>query len=312
LSAQSGNQYLDRFVNHAVHAMCAAFELSLNAAEDRAAKDLTELNSTYRLRLVLERLRLFLRDADPLLVPIAALDNLTAGCINATSELNAFSSDGAAGHLANANSHGDALLIYLAQAPALARVDDTDGAGAVARFRDAAQRHLDGIRTDADAARVTVEVLRTHIAALESEIAAQKARLDGAIGQFQAQASTAEAERTIQFGQGELNRQTAAATAEDLRKAHFTSAAEERKAAFDGALATATQAFAVVETRMDTSETSRERIFDAAIQEQKKDFTSTLDSARKSVDELSSELKADAEKVVSSRPGRASACNCSM
>ena len=183
----------------------------------------------------------------------------------------------------------------MAQVPV---VRTSESAPELKNFREAAQRHLDGLRRDADECRTSLEVLRTGLKSFETDLAAQKTRLDAVISQFQAQASASEAERTTHFGQGELARQTSASAAEDQRKTAFATAADERKAAFETFLAATKTSIEEVEKRIQSSEEARDKAASAAAEDQRAKFAELLEGARKDASDLSSGLKESAGQVI--------------
>lgn len=283
------NQWIDRFKSHGLHQTLSASIGSLDAADERGKDDLAAIHASQRVRAAFERTTQILNTCDPLLVSGNILDNLNSYAANAIAEINNFVSSGNQSHLTNANAQVDAILVASTNLPLPPSVADSIVATADA-FRSAVDRHLASLRVDANRLRSELESLQVKYATVEADISNQKARLDNAISQFQQQAATAESERTSQFGQSELARQTTAATNE-----------EGRRAATSAIVAKSEEFLSSQQLAHEKTMSERATAFEANIEAQKKEFEKHSSdiklSANGVIEKIGEELK-KAEKIV--------------
>lgn len=202
-------QWLDRFENHPVHTQIQTFEQLIASTEGiiDELEDSNAIESYERLKLILGAIKSKFDSIDPLLYPLAPIQNLNQQIGQVVTEINNFNSNRNVGHLTNANNHADNVLINLSNivSPGLPR--DIDGIReSVASFRRSAGQFIRNLEAEHNELTAKQETLSQQIQTITTEINTQKGRLDTAITQFQQQFSEAEDRRREQFEQAKDKR----------------------------------------------------------------------------------------------------------
>ncbi len=109
------SQWTDRIRNHQVWQQLQSLGPAIDQAVAREGVDPDTVAALERLRAVLTFVGKRLAAADPATTHPGPLDGITTALQNSTNEVQAFVANGNAGHVANANSHGDTALSHLAQ-----------------------------------------------------------------------------------------------------------------------------------------------------------------------------------------------------
>lgn len=230
MTISSGNQWVDRFANHTVHATLPKLREAIAGSGERASADLAATNALARIEIMVALASDLLASADPQLVSATTLDNLHNLAAAAATEVRNYSSNGNVGHLSNANAQVDQTLTFLAQVSfslprgniRISRDPEASAApgqaDSLAVLQSSAAAYLNSVRGAAEAASADVEKLRGSVRALESLINTQNDRVTAAVGGFQAQFSTAEAQRAAQFSTAESGRQSQWTTFVDEQK----------------------------------------------------------------------------------------------
>jgi len=157
------------------------------------------LEPLQRISRVAEHVLAKLAASDPYLVPISALNNIEQAAINSYNEINAYASNANIGHVSNAMSHVDAILLNATQLPTAGDPDVEGMNEALKSFRRSAGQLLGSLERQAQELEASTASIRDALANAGVEISAQKARLDSAISEYQAQFSQAESSRRDEF-----------------------------------------------------------------------------------------------------------------
>ena len=108
-------QFSERYKSHQVWQVLQNLGPAIDNAFTREGTDTETLDSIARLKSILTFVGRRLAGADPYLFQAVSLDNLGSALQSVTQEAQNFIANGNVGHIANANSHGDAALTHLAQ-----------------------------------------------------------------------------------------------------------------------------------------------------------------------------------------------------
>ena len=235
------SQWTDRVQNHAVWEHIRSLVPALDQALDREDIDPSATAGIERVRSVLTLVGKRLAAVDPQLVYTPALDAIAGSIQAAVAEITAYSTDGAIGHIDNANAHADTVLGQLAPLNSAHVADD------VVAMRDAIVAHRGTLETQVERAHAVVATLSAAAADVESrvadlttavttesvklsglavdletrfaatieqrltelgtEVGAERARLLTVGTEFQSQFSTAQEARLREFGDAQTNRQ---------------------------------------------------------------------------------------------------------
>ena len=148
-----------------------------------------------------------LRSTDPFLVPQQTLDQMAASAHSLLNEIQHFASNGNVGHVANATSHADTLLIQTTNLPAVATPADLKSmADGIKRLRRSVGQYKRYVYDERKGLLEPIEKARADLAALSSEIENQRSRSDAVISEFQDQFSRGEEERREAAGSAERQR----------------------------------------------------------------------------------------------------------
>ncbi len=202
-------QWLDRYEKHPVHGQITALDQLIGASEE-IIKDVTDANvieSVERLRLIIDALKQKFKHIDPLMLPAQVLSTPNQQIQAVINQIRAFNTSRNIGHLTNANTESDGLLLTLSNILAPRSPADVDGLkDSVASLRRSAGQLNRNIEAEFNRLSEKFGSLTKQFESLGSDVAAQKSRLDNAIAQFQQQFSQAEARRSEQFEQAKDKR----------------------------------------------------------------------------------------------------------
>ncbi len=154
-------QFDDRFVSHPVWDQLTNLEGAINKAQQKAKKDdapETVLDSIERLREVQIHIKTILDSCDPLIVPMASMNNLNSQLSNMTQQIQNYVQSSSVGHLQNGGSHAnhwaDAALQTVSQLHVPRIPEEIEGIKErITRFRRSAGVHTTNLRKQVSAAR---------------------------------------------------------------------------------------------------------------------------------------------------------------
>ena len=251
------SEWIQRLEGHPVSAEAKSFDALLSEVEDVAAKNPQAISQLSRLQQINRLLMQRLQSVDPVLVPLAVLNNLHSHVQHQRNEVNQYRANQNVGHLSNANSQADGVLTHLGTMIYPAAPSDIEGVrDAVASFRKSAGQYLRYIEDEHSSLKTQMNGLSGQLQQATAEVSSQKSRLDTAISQFQQQFSQAEDTRREQFTQGERAREEKFVAAMKEKDEEFRSGEEERSGEFAGALDERRNAFDqfLKKSRDDTDE----------------------------------------------------------
>jgi len=136
------------------------------------------------------------------------MDSIASTLQSATSELQAFVANGNSGNVANANTHADAALAYLAQLPVpgtpqeLAALKD-----AAVAYRTTLEEQIGIASGLSSQLRVDADALKARIAELANDVAGERQRLSQIGSEFQSQFSAAQESRNREYTDAQASRQ---------------------------------------------------------------------------------------------------------
>jgi len=202
------SQWTDRIKNHQVWQQLQSLGPAIDQAVGRDGLDSEVVDGLERLRAVLTLVGKRLAAADPATTHPAPLDGIAVALQGATTEVQAFVANGNAGHVANANTHGDAALAHLAQVAVPMTAKELAGLkDAAVAYRSTLEGQLRkataasaGFSTEADA-------LKSKLAGLSNEITSERQRLSELSSGFQAQFSAAQETRNRDYTEAQGARQ---------------------------------------------------------------------------------------------------------
>lgn len=161
-----------------------------------------------RLRAVLAFAGKRLAIADPLLVHTSPLDSLASYVQSATTEVQAFVSNGAVGHIANANGHADAALLSLAQIlPPQVPEELETLQTSVINYRNTLEDQLRRFSAETLRLRSEADSLQDKLGDLAAQIGSESQRLSQLSAEYQSQFSSAQDTRSREFAGAQATRQ---------------------------------------------------------------------------------------------------------
>lgn len=194
------SQWSERIKSHAVWRQLESLGPAIDQAVGRDGTDAEALDGLERLRVVLTFIGKRLATADQATTPPTPLDNITNSLQVANNEIQGFVSDGNVGHIANANTHGDAALSHLANVPIpattkeLAALKDATGS-----YRSTMEDHLKRASTSVTTLNAESDNLSTKLKELGAELTAERQKLTELASEFQKQFSTAQDTRSKEY-----------------------------------------------------------------------------------------------------------------
>jgi hypothetical protein len=141
------SNWSERVAAHGVWQVLKELEITLENAEKREGLDSLANAALDRVRTVMRFVSQRLESADPLLVNLAVLDATSAALTRVRDEVTHFSGNGDLGHLTNANTHADAVLVGAAPLPVVVSGNEVRTLGrAAAEYRRGLESVLDSVK----------------------------------------------------------------------------------------------------------------------------------------------------------------------
>lgn len=201
-------QWSERYKNHQLWQLLQNLGPAIDNAFTREGTDAETLDALARLKSILSFVGRRLAGADPYLFQVGTLDNLSNSLQTMTQEVQNFVANGSAGHITNANSHGDTALTHLAQINVQLTTEDFMAAKEAAEsYRSGLEKALTVVNGTALQLSGEIDSLRTKITELSTELTAERTRLSTVVSDFQTQFSTAQESRSITFANDQKDRQ---------------------------------------------------------------------------------------------------------
>ena len=180
--------WTDEFKNSRVWALLDELGASLDQALDRTGNDAATVEGLARLKSVLTFCGKRLEGTDPFLLQPGAVDNIAARVESTVQEVKSFVTNGDVGHIANAQSHADAMIGLLAGVNVPLTTGDFVG---VKKAAEAYRKGLDSALRDA-LKRSTdvvaqVDALASRVGELSTVSADERARVLATVSEFQNQ-----------------------------------------------------------------------------------------------------------------------------
>lgn len=246
------SQWVEGMLSHQVFQEISDINKALDLAKDACLHEVTFVDHWDRASTVVKHIKSVLDQADPLLVVMGNLNNISSYLQQAKGEINNFASNKNAGHWSNAQTSLDNCL---AQLPTIPRQSDTgieDMKESAAGYRAAVAGWMDAIKKDGNGISEMQRTLQNRITEAIAEINTQKQRLDTAIATFQQQFSEAQQMRQTEFSTSEQARAQAATKSEQERQAEFDTIESERKVAAEKAAGDAAQRHTDLVTKLES------------------------------------------------------------
>lgn len=200
--------WTDRIRNHNIWQQLEMLGPTVDRALEREEPHPTAFASLNRMKTVLIITGKRLSEADPDLISIGPLDNIASLLQAATSETQAYITNGNEGHLANANSHIDGVLANLAQILVPASINEI---GALRESADAYRTSFESNLQRAQGSLVTYHTelvgVQEKLATLTADVSAEKQRLSSLASEHQAQFSGAQDTRSKDYLEAQTSRQ---------------------------------------------------------------------------------------------------------
>lgn len=201
-------QWSERYKSHQVWQLLQNLGPAIDNAFNREGTDTETLDGIARLKSILSFVGRRLAGVDPYLFQVGSIDNLGSALQAVTQEVQNFIANGSIGHIANANSHGDTALTYLAQINVQLTTEDFMAAKEAAEsYRVGLEKALSGVTGTATQLSGEIDSLRTRITDLSTELTAERTRLSTTTSDFQTQFSTAQELRSSTFANDQKERQ---------------------------------------------------------------------------------------------------------
>lgn len=213
------SQWVDRFRSHTIWQLMQDLGSVIDKAVGQENAVPQVIEGLERVRTILTFAGKRLAGADPQLVPLSSLDNISNPLQSAFSEVQAFITDGDAAHIVSANSHSDSILVQL---PTINYPFVTDDWNALKdssiAYRDSLINQLGQVQTrnheivtetQAALSKLNSDSARQEqrLSDLAEEIGTERSRLLSLASDFQSQFSSAQETRNREFADSQTSRQ---------------------------------------------------------------------------------------------------------
>lgn len=202
------SQWLDQVKNHQIWQVLNSLGPAIDEAINQKGIDSSAVESLARLRTVLSFTGKRLAGADAYLLQIGPLDNLASALQSATTEVQAFITDGNAGRINIANQHADVGLTQLLQIHVPFTTDDFIAAKEAAEtYRRGLDNILASTQTTVAQTHTDIGSLRAQLSELIKDVATERARLSALASEHQSQFSSAQDSRSREWLDAQSSRQ---------------------------------------------------------------------------------------------------------
>jgi len=201
-------QWSERYKSHQVWQLLQNLGPAIDNSFNREGIDTETLDSLARLKSILSFVGRRLAGADPYLFQSGTFDSLGSALQAVTQEVQNFIANGNVAHIANANTHGDSVLTYLAQINILLTTEDFMAAKEAAEsYRTGLENALKVVTGKTSQLSTDLDALRTRFTELGTELTAERTRLATITSDFQTQFSAAQELRSNTYANDQKERQ---------------------------------------------------------------------------------------------------------
>ena len=245
------------------------------------------IENCQRIRQVLNHVVTKLSNCDPVMVAKTTLDNLNSSLQPVKTELYSFISNRNVGHLSNANTNIDTVLIHSASIIYPMITPDFEGIrDSISSFRRSIGQQLRHVEEEYRRIETIKNELETSFSQLGATVEAQKSRLDTSIIQFQQQFSNSEESRRATFVQEEDKRKSQNDELREQRNDEHNTLIEEFKEQFD-------ELYKLRNTEIDTLIEECKTRHDQAHKQRKDQFVGCMDEYQNKFGNQMEALEAD-------------------
>lgn len=246
------NQWIKRIQDHAIFKELIDLEQIIESSCAAAQADATSFEAWERVERVVQFIRTFLSNIDPLLVPPSHLSNSVAQIQQARAQLNNFSSNKNIAHLIETNNHLDNVLSYMGSIPRLDALANTEELGeAASSYRKSIGVLVRSLEKQLLAVVEEKNALHVKLQELTAEVDTQKQRADNVIAQMQQQFSTAQESRQTESVALESKRSTEFEVAEKSRQEQNVNSHAEREKKFSELMVHAKEQLQVIRNQLE-------------------------------------------------------------
>lgn len=201
------SRWNDQFQGHAFRATWNSLKAVLGEEDLEKNNNEAAIKEIARLRKVVAYVDSIMEQVDPELVPLTHLDSINQHSSNCVQQVNAFKGNQNIGHLHNANTQIDSVIVLLSQTPFAILGQQKGGlAKAAAAYAGALDQHLNRLN---QAVNNEIEVVKSNVAKIQTGIAENNNTLANLNAQLQTVTQTIQkqtAEFNTQFQANEKTR----------------------------------------------------------------------------------------------------------
>ncbi len=289
------SQWNDRLRNHPVWQALKSLGTAIDQAAAKEGIDATSIDSLERVRSVLAFCGKRLAVADPFLTDLRPVEKINALLTSATTELQAFVSDGNDTRLTTVNILADDILSQLATILTPVSNDELIVIGeSISAYRAALEKHLAEALASHQKVKTQAATNQVSLTAIATEISEEKKKLAAIASESQVQFTADQTARATEFTAAQTERQT-----------NFSAKATEFESSFSASQAERAEKFTTTATEHQAQFTSaqetRAKTDADAHQDRKEKFSAlTADYTQKLVNHntLLTEQREKAEKRV--------------
>jgi len=205
------SRWNDQFESHAFRATWSSLKTLLDESDLEKNGDELAIKEIARLKKVTAYVDSVLAQIDPELMPMAHLDALNTHITNCLNQLNSFISNQSIGHLHNANTNIDSVIVLLSQTPFNVFAQQKGGlAKAAAAYAETLDQHLirlnESVDREIEAVKGNVTNIQTTLSANDKALVDLKAQLQTVTqtiqkqtAEFNTQFQSSEQARAVKF-----------------------------------------------------------------------------------------------------------------
>jgi hypothetical protein len=205
------SKWIDRFNSHALIGVWAnLMELTQDENLDEGATE-DSVEDIARFRKVISYLNGIYESIDPEVTPFNHLTTLQKSAQNCINEINTYKGNKNPGHLTNANTHADTLLLQFQQTPASINAASTDNIREsvsaysktiglyISKYKNETEQSVDKLAKNIDALNNDISIKETKLAELSSQIKSVEQTIQKQTTELNTQYQASEKERSGKF-----------------------------------------------------------------------------------------------------------------
>ncbi len=201
------SRWNDQFQGHAFRATWNSLKTVLGEEDLEKNNNEAAIKEIARIRKVVAYIDSVMEQVDPELVPLTHLDSINQHSSNCLQQVNAFKGNQNIGHLHNANTHIDSVIVLFSQTPFAILGQQKGGlAKAAAAYAGALDQHLNRLN---QAVNNEIEAVKSNVAKIQTGITENEKTLGNLNTQLQTVTQTIQkqtAEFNTQFQTNEKSR----------------------------------------------------------------------------------------------------------